>query len=70
LREIEVAATGLRDEIGCEGTRIEALIAAHPEMDPKLLCGTRLGLFLCPWPSIDGNPPVFRDRPYFAAPRP
>jgi hypothetical protein len=70
LHEIEVAADGIRDEIACDGAHVEALIAAHPDMDPRVICGTRLIIGHVIWPSIEGNPPVFRDRPYFNAPRP
>lgn len=48
------------------GTALEAWLAANPQASPEAARSATPG-YCAPMPSIDGNPPVYRDRPFFDA---
>jgi len=50
-----------------EGAVIDAYIAAHPEIDERDIAFAALCVGRVPFPSVEANPPVYRDRPYFDA---
>ena len=43
---------------------LEAFCLSHRHLEPSAVFGFAALLGRCPWPSIDGNPPVDRNRPY------
>ena len=48
------------------GHVLDAWLAEHPDADPRMARCATPGL-AAPWPSIAGNPPVYRDRPFYDA---
>jgi len=48
------------------GVALDAWLAEHPDAVPQKARYATPG-FCAPMPSIDGNPPVYRDRPFFDA---
>ena len=46
---------------------LEQFVRDHPDVDVRLVRAASLAVDRCPWPSVDGNPPVYRDRPYYDA---
>lgn len=48
---------------------LEAFIEANPGILMTDIIGTAALLGRCPFPAVDGNPPVFRNRPFFDARR-
>lgn len=46
-----------------------AFITSHPALAQSDILATAALLGRCPWPSITGSPPVYRDRPFFDARR-
>jgi hypothetical protein len=40
-------------------------LAAHPHVDASEAAFVCMVVGRVPFPSVDGNPPVYRDRPYF-----
>lgn len=44
---------------------LEVFLRDHPEIDKKEARAVALGFNRCPFPSIAGNPPVDRSRPYY-----
>lgn len=49
------------------GKAIEQVIAENPNVPVEEIRAAALCIGRVPFPSIDGNPPVYRDRPYFDA---
>jgi hypothetical protein len=48
------------------GFALDAWLASHPDADPALARQHTPGL-CAPMPSIDGSPPVYRERPFYDA---
>lgn len=48
------------------GPALDGWLAEHPDAEPTLARQHTPG-FCAPMPSIDGNPPVYRDRPFYNA---
>lgn len=68
LAEIgELTAAVMRATGVARSEALEAFCASHPHILPSEVYGTAAGLGRCSFPSIDGSPPVFKDRPYYSA---
>lgn len=59
LEQISQIASVLRD-----GGRIEDWLAHNPGADAAEACGVAMLIGRVPFPSIQGNPPVDKTRPY------
>ena len=46
---------------------LTAYLAIHPDADPVEARFVALCVGRVPFPSVEGNPPVYRDRPYYDA---
>lgn len=68
LNEVgELTAAVMRLNGMARSDALEAFCASHPHIVPSDVYGTAAGLGRCCFPSIDGSPPVFKDRPYYSA---
>ncbi len=50
-----------------EAEVISTWLAQNPDVDPREAAFHALCVGRVPFPSIQANPPVYRDRPYFCA---
>lgn len=46
---------------------LEDFLAENPDVDPREARAIAMMAGRAPFPSISGNPPVYRDRPYYDA---
>lgn len=50
-----------------QGAVLERWFAMFPEVDRREARACAMVAGRCPFPSVAGNPPVYRDRPYYDA---
>lgn len=49
------------------GVVLDELLARHPDVAPEEVRAASLAIDRAPFPSIHGNPPVIRERPFYDA---